>query len=177
MLRAAPAGLGAFGIGDARDRERRLLGGARPLDQHLGAGLLGVEHVEARPVAGDFGGVGDAAIGVLGDRAGHRDRALDELVERLRRAVGRGDHRLLPADEHPEPQILAFRALELLGLAEAPGMGQRDALEQHRIGGIGAGAPRAPDQILQQVERCPASLSISGQSSLIPGVRNSTMRR
>ena len=52
MLRAAPAGLGAFGIGDALDRERRLLGGARPLDQGFGGRLVGVEHVEARPVAG-----------------------------------------------------------------------------------------------------------------------------
>ncbi len=101
--RSAPSGLGAFGIGDARDGERRFLGGARPLDQDLGAGLLRVEHVEARPVAGDLGGVGDAAIGVLGDRAGHRDRALDELVERLRRAVAGGHHRLLPPDKHPEP--------------------------------------------------------------------------
>ena len=31
-------------------------------------------------------------------------------------------------------------------------MRQRCALEQHRIGGIGTGAARACDQILQQVE-------------------------
>ncbi len=101
--RAAPSGLGAFGIGDAGDGERCFLGGARPFDQDLGARLLGVEHVEARPVAGDLGAIGDAAIRVLGDRAGHRDCALNELVERLRRAVTGRHHRLLTSDKHPEP--------------------------------------------------------------------------
>ena len=53
--RAAPAGLGPLGIGDALDRQRRLLGGARALDQHLGGWLLGVEHVERRPLVRDLG--------------------------------------------------------------------------------------------------------------------------
>ena len=52
-----------------------------------------------------------------------------------------------------QPQILAFRAFELLGLAETAGMRQRDALEHHRVGGVGPGAARAPDQVLQQVDR------------------------
>ena len=57
------------------------------------------------------------------------------------------------ANRLPEAQIMALRALELLGLAEASGMRQRGALEQHRIGSIGAGPPGAPDKVLQQIDR------------------------
>src|SRR5438132_607174 len=48
---AAPTGFGPFGIGHAMNRERGFFGGARPLDQHLDGGLLGIEHVEAGPLA------------------------------------------------------------------------------------------------------------------------------
>ena len=102
---------------------------------------------------GDFVGIGDAAKRVFGNGMGHRDRALDKLVERLWRAVARRHHRLLAADKHPQPEIVTLGALELFGLAEATAMRQRDALKEDRIGGIGAGAARAADQILQQVDR------------------------
>ena len=115
-------------------------------------GLVRIEHVERRPVLRDLAGVGEAANGSSGHRARHRDRALDQFVEHLRRAVARRHHRLLLADQHPQPEILALRAFELLGLAEPAGMRQRDALEHHRIGRIGAGPQRAPDQIVQQVD-------------------------
>ena len=151
-FRAAPAGLGTFGIGHALDREGGLLGGARPFDQYLGSGLLRVEHVEGGPLAGDLAGLGEAAIGVLGHRLGHGHRALDEFVERLCRAIARRHDRLLPADQDPQPEIVALGAFELLGLAEPAAMRQGGALEQHRIGGLGAGALRPTDQVVQQID-------------------------
>jgi len=107
----------------------------------------------------DLGGVGDAAMRVLGHGAGHRDRALDERGECLGRTVGRRRDGLLPADEHPEAEIVALRTFELLGLAQTLRVGQRDAFEQHGVGGISAGAARPPDQILQEVERDPRFLA------------------
>ena len=142
-----------FGVGDPGHRERRFLGGAGAFDQDFGGRLLGVGHVERRPVMGDLAGLGDAAKRVLGHGARHLDRALDKLAQRFRRAVARRHHRLLAADKHAQPEILALGAFELFGLAEPPPMRQRDALEQDRVGGVGAGAARAADQILQQVDR------------------------
>ena len=48
---------------------------------------------------------------------------------------------------------MALRTFELLGLAQTPRVGQRNAFEEHGIGGISAGAARAANQILQKVER------------------------
>ena len=104
--------------------------------------------------------IGDPAKRVLGNGAGHRHRPLDQPLQRLGRAVGRRYDRLLTADEHPEAEIVPFRAFELLGLAEPPRMRQRGAFEQHRIGGIGTGPARPRDQILQQVE-CGTCIRVS----------------
>ena len=87
--RPAPARFGAFGIGDALDRERGFFRGARPLDQLFGAGLHRIHHVEARPAASDFGRIGQAAERVFRHGARHRDGALDELRKHFRRAVAR----------------------------------------------------------------------------------------
>ncbi len=150
------------------DRQRGLLGGAGALDQGLGARLLGIEHVEDRPVAGDLVGVGQPAKRVLGHRLRHRQRALDQFGEHLGRPVARRHHRLPLANEDAQPEVLAFRALQLLGLAEAAGVRQRDALDQHRVGGIGAGFLGAGDEILQQVDVvCRFLGDFSCRSSLI----------
>ncbi len=73
--------------------------------------------------------------------------------KRLGRAVARRHHRLLPADEDPQPEIMTFGAFKLFSFAEPPSMRQRDALEVYRICGVGAGEARAADQVLQQVDR------------------------
>ena len=90
---------------------------------------------------------------VLGHGARHRDRALDEFLEHLRRAVAARHHRLPLADQHPQPEILAFRAFELLGLAEPARVRQRDALDHHRIGRIGP-LPQARARSDRAAGRC-----------------------
>ena len=150
--RAAPARFGAFRIGDPLDGKRGLLGRARPLDQCFRARLDRVEHVERRPVMGNLRGVGEAAERVFGHRAGHRQGAFDQLGQHFRRAIAGRHDRLALADQDAQPEILALRAFELLGLAEPAGMRQRGALKQHRIGGVGPGLAGATHHILQQVD-------------------------
>src|SRR6266446_5764911 len=71
------------------------------------------------------------------------DRSPAMLAEHGGRAVARRHHRLPLPDQHAQPEILALRALQLLDLAEAAGVRQRDAVEQHGVGGIRAGLPGA----------------------------------
>ncbi len=149
---AAPARLGAFGIGDARHRQRRRLGRLGALDQGLGLGLVGIAGVEIGKRAGDLAGIGDAAEGILRHDARHGDRPLDELAEGGGRAVVRRDDGLALAEEHAQAEIVTLGALELLGLAEALGMGDRGALDEHRVGGVGAGAPGTRDDFGEQVQ-------------------------
>ena len=127
------------------------------------------------PVMGDVGRVGEAAERVFRHRPRHRQGALDQFGQHLRRAVARRHDRLLLADQHAQPEILAFRAFELLDLAEPAGMRQRDALEQHRVGRIGAGLLGAGDQVLQQVDVGGAVLV--GQPFAIPSEIAVTRRK
>jgi hypothetical protein len=78
--------------------------------------------------------------------------ALDQFGQHLRRTVAGRHDRLALADQYTQPEVLALRTFELLGLAEPPGMRQRGALEQYRIGGVRPGLAGAAHQILQQVD-------------------------
>src|SRR2546429_448104 len=82
----------------------RLFGRPGPLDQRLGARLVGIEQIESRPVAGDLARVCEAAKRIFRHGARHRQRALDQLGQHLRRAVARRDDRLLFADQHAQPE-------------------------------------------------------------------------
>ena len=59
--------------------------------------------------------------------------------------VGR-DHRLLPADQHAQAQIVAFGALRFLDRAVAHLDRQRHAAHGDRVGRIGAGALGGGDE-------------------------------
>ncbi len=149
----APARLGAFGVGDAADRERRFLGRLGARDQRLGGRLLGIASVEIGEFPRDLAWLGNAAIGILRHDTRHRDGALDQRAQRLRRAIVRRDDRLALAEEDAQAEIVTLGALELLGLAETLGMGDGGAFDEHRIGGVGAGAASARDDIGEKVER------------------------
>ena len=62
------------------------------------------------------------------------------------------DDRHALADEDAQPQVAAFGALDMLELAEPVADRDRGAVEQHRVGGVGAGPPGLADQAGQQVE-------------------------
>ena len=91
-------------------------------------------------------------MGILRHRLRHGQRALDQLAQGRLRAVGRGHHGLAPADEDAQAQILALGPFEPLGPAQALGVGEGRALDQHRVGLIGPGASGPGDQVGEQVE-------------------------
>ena len=106
--------------------------------------------------AGDFAGqlarLGQAAVGVLGHAARHGDGARRQLVQRRGGEVGGGDHGLALADQHAQAEIPAFLALQALQRAQALGVGQRDRIEQHRVGGLRPARLGLGDQIVQEVQ-------------------------
>src|SRR6185312_7100166 len=62
----------------------------------------------------------------------------------------RGHDGLAQADQDAQSQIVAFGALELFRIAEALGVAQRHALEQHGVGRVGAGAARLGDEVSEE---------------------------
>ena len=128
-------------------------GRGRARHQFLGRGFHRIDKIEIGKVACDGGRIGDAAIGIFGRLGGHGDRALDQPRQRLGGTVVGGDDRLALAHQHAQAKIVAFRALELFKLAQAPRMADRHALDEH---GIGIACPSAfgfGDQVGEQVER------------------------
>ena len=101
---------------------------------------------------GRRGGVGQAGVGILGHHPRHRHGALGQLLEAggIHRA-GRDDGGPL-AQEHPQPEVAAFRALDVLGLAQPALHRQRGAGDQHRIRRIGPGGAGAGDQVGEEVQ-------------------------
>jgi hypothetical protein len=103
-------------------------------------------------VARQLPGLGQAAVGVLGHGARHGQRARHQLVQRPARGIGRGHEGLMLAEQHAQADVLALLAFQALERAQAPGMGERDRIEHHRIGGLGAGRLGAAEQVVEQVE-------------------------
>ena len=117
-----------------------------------GAGSTGIGEVEIGPAPRQLLLRGKAAIGILGHGMRHRDCAFDEFVDPRRIALVRRHGCLSLADEDTQAEIVALGALELLDPAEALRVRQRRALEQDGVGGIGAGAARAADQVAEKGE-------------------------
>ena len=149
---AAPACLGAFGVGDPFHRPRRVLGlGGQPL-QGLCRRLFVVDHVQVRDRSRQLIRPGQAAVGVFRDGPCHGDGALDEIVEGCGGSVRRRHHGLAGAGENPQTQVSVLRPLQIFRLAEASPLAQRDAVDEDGIGGVGAGTGCLGDEIGQQME-------------------------
>ena len=107
----APGGLGAFRIGDARHRPRRILGFDGDIDQGSGLRFGRIENIERRYVGDDLVRIGDAAIGIFGRCLGHGDGALDHGIQRILGKIRGTDDRLAFAHKNPQTRIGAFRPL------------------------------------------------------------------
>ena len=149
-LAPAEAGLGAFRIGDARNRQRRFLGRGGAGHQMFGRRLGRVHQVERDRIR-RRGGVGETGIGVLGHHPRHRHGALGQSVK-LAGSIVLDETWRPAAQEHPQPEVAAFGALDVLGLAQPALHRQRRAGDQHRIGRIRAGRAGTGDQVGEKVK-------------------------
>ena len=61
-----------------------------------------------------------------------------------------GDDGLALADDDAQAEIEALGAFELFDLAQTLAVRQRDAVDQHGVGLIGAGALGAADEVAQE---------------------------
>ena len=151
-LHPAPTGLGAFRVGHAGHAARGVLGPRRPLHQRLRRGFGGIADVQIRAVGGQQVRPGQAAVGVLGHRAGHGEDAPDQLLERARGQIGGRRDGLALAHEHAQAHIGAFRTVQPLRPSQAPGQRQRPAAHEHGVGSVRAGRPGLADEVAEQVE-------------------------
>ncbi len=148
-----PPCLSALGIGDPGNGQRRLFGAGRPIDQGFGGRFARVVHVQIGYLAGQqIFRIGEAAIGILGNRAGHGDGPFAQFAEAALGQIGRGDDGLALADEDPEADVGAFRAFQVFGVAEPPGDGERGAGNQDRVRRVGARRPGLGDQIVEPLK-------------------------
>ena len=148
-----PAGLGTLGIGDLGQGECGILGRGRELGQHLGSPAPRRRRDRARADrARSDPARRDRRSGPRAPRLRDRERVLDQPLQARRPEVAGRDDCLAPADEHPKAQIGALGALDFLQFAEPAGGALAGALDQHRIGGIGARLPGAGDQVVEKVE-------------------------
>ena len=96
----APAGLGAFGIGDAVDGAGGFLASAGAGAQVLGRWLVGVEHLDGRGVLANLGGRRQPRERILRRRARHRNGPRAGRVQGRRAGIRGGHAGLALADEH-----------------------------------------------------------------------------
>ena len=149
---AADAGRGrcAARFGDAFHREARGLRFLRAALELGDVGNDGIEQIELGKVVREQRGIGEADIFVVGRDARHRHRAFGQPRNAVAADVVGRDHRLAPADQHPQADIVALGALGFLDTAVTHLDALRDAAHGDRIGGVRAGAPGGLDQALGQ---------------------------
>ena len=136
------AGAGALAVADARDRARRFLRGQRALLQRCRIGLDAVRRPAQQPVFGR-----EAGEPVHRRLPSHRDRALRQNAQRFGRKVRRGDAGRSLADEHAQPDLLAFRLVDILQRAQPHMHVGRPVAMVQRVGGIGAGGTGKGNQV------------------------------
>ena len=113
-------------------------------------GTSRIEQIEIGEIARQQRGIGEADIFVVGRDPRHCHGALRELGDAVAADVVGRDHRLAASHQHPQSDIIAFRALGFLDPSVAHLDALGNAAHRHRIGGIRAGAPGGLDQALRQ---------------------------
>ena len=147
----AGGGRGAAGFGHALHTERRSLGFERAALEFRGRGHVRIEQIEIGEVAREQCGIGKADIFVVGRDARHRNRSLGKLGHGIAAGVVGRDHRLAPADQHAQADIVALGTFGFLDAAVADLDALRDATHGDRIGRIRAGALGSLHQPLREI--------------------------
>jgi len=148
-----PAGRGAFGVGDALDGTRCVLGCLGHRHQAFGGGLVVGVEIKIGELGGQQFGFCQPCQLVLGRDPGHRHGAVDQFVQRAVGRIGGRDNRHALAHEDPQAQIGRFRAFQFFERTHAPVHRKRGVGESHGIGTVGTGLERAINQIARQIER------------------------
>ena len=148
---AAPAGLGALGIGDALHGARSVLGLGGHGEQLLRGRTCPVVEIEVGPRAGQQFFRREAANRVFRHGARHVDGAAGQFPQRGGVEVGRGDEGLALAHEDAQPEIAALAALQLLALAQPLRHRDRLAVDVERVGRVGAVGLRPLQQVAQEI--------------------------
>ena len=150
---AAPARLGALGVGDALDGAGGILGLGGERQQRLGRRRPAlVVEIEVGPAACASSSSGAMPhTGSSGTARAMSTARSASVRSAVGREVGRGDEGLALARRTRAAEIAALAALELLALAQALGDRDRLAVDIERVGGIGAGGLRPFHQVGEQV--------------------------
>ena len=126
----------AFGIAHALDGHGGAFGIARPRHQNIGSRFFGIFQIKGGNVFRQPVRRRQPGIFVFRRQLRHGDGALRQARQRIGGKIGGGDERHLAAQEHPQPQIGAFAALDIFQLAQAIGNAGGDILHKQGIGGI-----------------------------------------
>ena len=103
------ARVSALGIGDSRDRERRLLRRGRPLAERLGGGNGGITQGHGHRSGGSAARLGEAGMRVFRRDPGHGDGPFHKFCPGgLVRHIRHRDGSLASANDHPQPGLQAF---------------------------------------------------------------------
>ena len=144
---AAGADSGALAVGDAGDGPCGVLHLERACLQLGRRGIPMIVIVELRRIAAKQPVLGrEAGPGIFRRLARHRRRALDQGFERVLGEIGGGDAGRAAADEQSKADLLAFRAGDVLELAEPDLNLGRLVADVEDVGGIGAGLDRDFDK-------------------------------
>ncbi len=134
----------------ALDREASRFGFAGAALQFGRGRDFAIEQIEIGELARQQRRIGKADKFVVRRHPRHRHRALGQFGDAVAGDVVGRDHRLALADQHAQPDIVAFRALGFLDAAVAHLDALRYAAHRDRVGCIRAGALGGLDQALRQ---------------------------
>ena len=115
------------------------------------SGMSGSRRSSAGNVRASSAAIGQPGEAIFRRRARHGDRALGQRVEAVALEIIGRNHRLLVADEHAQPEIVALGALRFLDGAVAHVDRKRYRAHGQRVGLIGAGAPRGGDETFGEI--------------------------
>ena len=122
-LGPAPAGAGAFTIGDALHRERRFFRRCGACQQGFGGGFSRVFQIQR--AGGNGNGFRQAGKRVFRHHACHRHRTFRQSGKASWVRFRGSDNRLALADEYPQAKIKTFGAFQLFNRPQAPIHGKR----------------------------------------------------
>ena len=121
-------------------------GGARQRFEFAHGWQFGIDQFEVGKIVRQLIGIGETRKFVLGRRARHGNGPRGEGGGAIIRDVVGRDHRLAAADQHAQPEIVAFRAFRLFNLSVAQLDRERHPAYRDGVGSVRPGGACGLDQ-------------------------------